>query len=172
MGKGLKIRCLCFSMTLQENMSKYLFWADSTIWKIVEGLTDEEFNQDFYDNGGSIQRRYIHLAQDLWEWYYDWIGQEQESEPDFTNMSREELFSSVRKYSKLFTNMVQDRSINHIELDTENTNLRITFDEILFHLVNHATYHRGQIVMGLRILGKDVVMTDYVPHRIQQAEGK
>jgi uncharacterized damage-inducible protein DinB len=57
-------------------------------------------------------------------------------------------------------------------MDAGEAKLRMTFDEILFHLVNHATYHRGQIVMGLRILGKDVVMTDYVPYRRQLTEQK
>ena len=153
-------------------MSKYLFWADLTIWNIVQNLTDEEYKRDLYDNGGSIQRRYTHLAEDLWEWYYDWVGQDRGEEPDFMSMSREEVFKSINEYSKMFTDMIETRTVNHLDLDTGEVKLRISFDEILFHLVNHATYHRGQIVMGLRILGKNVVMTDYVPHRIQLAENK
>ncbi|MGY5859509.1 MAG: DinB family protein [Candidatus Thorarchaeota archaeon] len=153
-------------MTLQTKMSKYLFWADSTIWDIVQGLTDEEYSQDLYEDGGSIQRRYAHLAEDLWEWYHDWIGQEGMEEPDFMNMSRDEVFTSIKEYSKLFSAMIEERSVNHIEIDTGENKIQIGFEEILFHLVNHATYHRGQIVMGLRILGKDVVMTDYVPFRM------
>lgn len=153
-------------------MSRYLFWADSTIWNIVQTLTDEEYRKDLYDNGGSIQRRYAHLAQDLWEWYFDWIGKDHGEEPDFMDMSREEVFDSIKNYSKMFTDMIEDRTVNYLDIDTEKSQLRITFDEILFHLVNHATYHRGQIVMGLRILGKDVVMTDYVPHRIDLAESE
>ncbi|GAG55918.1 unnamed protein product, partial [marine sediment metagenome] len=69
-----------------------------------------------------------------------------------------------------FINMIEDRPVNHIEMDTDKEKLRINYEEILFHLVNHATYHRGQIVVGLRTLGKEVVMTDYVPHRIQITE--
>ncbi|MBE0526914.1 hypothetical protein E4H12_11545 [Candidatus Thorarchaeota archaeon] len=157
-------------MTLQTKMGKYLFWADSTIWDIVHSLTDEEYSRDLYENGGSIQRRYVHLAEDLWEWYHDWIGQEGMEEPDFMNMPREKVFSSIKEYSKLFTDMIEERSVDHIEIETGETKIKITFEEILFHLVNHATYHRGQIVMGLRILGKDVVMTDYVPHRVHLAE--
>ena len=87
-------------------------------------------------------------------------------------MSREEVFESIKEYSKMFTDMIDNRSVNYLDIDTRKAKLRITFDEILFHLVNHATYHRGQIVMALRILGKDVVMTDYVPHRIYLSERK
>lgn len=83
------------------------------------------------------------------------------------NMTREELFASIKEYTKLFTDMIGTRAVEYIDIETEGEKLRITFNEIFFHLVNHAAYHRGQIVMGLRILGKDVVMTDYVPHRMQ-----
>lgn len=157
-------------MTFQTKMSKYLFWADATIWDFVQNLTDEEYRRDLYENGGSIQKRYVHLAEDLWEWYHDWIGQEEMEEPDFMNMPREKIFTSIKEYSKLFTDMIEDRSVDHIEIDAGETKIQITFEEILFHLVNHATYHRGQIVMGLRILGKDVEMTDYVPYRMHIAK--
>jgi len=159
-------------MTLLENMSAYLFWADSTIWNIVQSLSDEEYSRDLYENGGSIQRRYAHLAEDLREWYFDWIGQTLGEELDFMSMPREVVLKSINEYTKMFTDMVEKRTINYLEMDTGEEKLRITFDEILFHLVNHATYHRGQIVMGLRILGKDVVMTDYVPYRIQFPKNK
>lgn len=156
-------------MTLLEKMSRYLDWADTTIWEIVETLTDEEYNRDLYDNGGSIQRRYVHLAEDWWEWYNDWMGKSPD-EPDFLNMTRDEVFASIKEYTKLFTDMIETCAVEYIDMETDSEKLRITFEEILFHLVNHATYHRGQIVMALRILGKDVVMTDYVPHRIQTFE--
>lgn len=34
--------------------------------------------------------------------------------------------------------------------------------EILFHLVNHATYHRGQLMAELREAGLEAVSTDYI----------
>jgi uncharacterized damage-inducible protein DinB len=171
-GKCLKIHCVPLTMTLLENMNKYLFWADSKIWDIVRNLTEEEYSRDLYDNGGSIKRRYAHLAQDLREWYFDWIGRDYGEVPDFMNMSREEVFKSITEYNQKFANMIKERTVNHLDIDTGEAELRVTFEEIFFHLVNHATYHRGQIVMGLRILGKNVVMTDYVPHRMQTAERK
>ena len=34
--------------------------------------------------------------------------------------------------------------------------------EILFHLVNHSTYHRGQLMAELRAAGLEAVSTDYI----------
>lgn len=37
-----------------------------------------------------------------------------------------------------------------------------TIRDILFHVINHTTHHRGQVVMQLRIAGIDPPMTDYI----------
>ncbi len=34
--------------------------------------------------------------------------------------------------------------------------------EILFHVVNHSTYHRGQVMFQMRDAGLDAVSTDYI----------
>ena len=157
-------------MAIQNKMSKYLFWADSTIWNIVQTLTDEEYTRNLCENGGSIQKRYVHLAEDMWEWYHDWIGKDAIEEPDFMAMPREKIFATIKKYNQLFSDMIEDRSVDHIKIESGEGKVQITFEEILFHLVNHATYHRGQIVMGLRILERNVVMTDYIPYRMHHAK--
>jgi uncharacterized damage-inducible protein DinB len=156
-------------MNILERMGQYVIWADITIWGIVQGLSDEEFDGSLGEGGGSIRKRYIHLAQDTWEWYHDWIDKSPEDEPDFDGMSRDALFKFLTDYVHRFLKMIDDRTVDKIIFDNKGKDITINFDEILFHLVNHAAYHRGQIVMGLRLLGKEVQMTDYVPHRIAMA---
>jgi uncharacterized damage-inducible protein DinB len=34
--------------------------------------------------------------------------------------------------------------------------------EILFHIINHSTYHRGQIMAQLRESGLEAISTDYI----------
>ncbi len=157
-------------MNLLERLGEYLIWADAAIWEIVKDLSDEEFDRSFGEHGGSIRQRYIHLAEDTWEWYHDWTGKAPEQEPNFQNMTREQLFESISDYSRKFVEMIAHRAVNKFEIETEGKTIPLSFDEFLFHIVNHATYHRGQIVMGLRMLDKEVHMTDYVPFRIGTAE--
>ncbi|MHA2002586.1 MAG: DinB family protein [Candidatus Thorarchaeota archaeon] len=157
------------SMNLLERMGQYLIWADKTVWGIVQGLSDEEFDRPLGEGGGSIRKRYIHLAEDAWEWFHDWVDKSPEDEPEFDEMSRNVLFEFLSDYVNRFLKMIDDRVVEKIAFDSKGKDITISFDEILFHLVNHATYHRGQIVMGLRLLDKDVQMTDYVPYRIATA---
>ncbi|MHA1936245.1 MAG: DinB family protein [Candidatus Thorarchaeota archaeon] len=152
-------------MNLLERIGQYMIWADNAIWRIVQELTDEEYSHAFGEFGGSLQQRYIHLAEDTWEWYYDWTGEDSGEEPGFQNMSRDTLFEFILSHNQKWFDMIERTGIDTLELKRNGKSVTLEFDEMLFHLNNHATYHRGQIVMGLRLLGKDVHMTDYVPHR-------
>ncbi|MHA2358693.1 MAG: DinB family protein [Candidatus Thorarchaeota archaeon] len=146
-------------------LSKYLTWANDTTWKIVEDLSDEEFERTLYETGGSIHRRYIHLAQDTWEWFHDWHDEEPE-EPDFQGMTRSELYNFIKEYVEKWINLIEERTVNEYSDERAGKVLTIQFDELFFHMVNHFTYHRGQIAMSLKLLGKETSMTDYVPHRV------
>lgn len=151
-------------MHLFEKLANYMTWANDSIWRVVESLNDDEFERPLTDNTGSIRKRYVHLAEDTWEWFHDWHGEEPQ-EPDFQNMTRSELYRFIVEYSEKWQNMIKERDIDKFVDERDGKTVEITFEEIFFHLVNHFTYHRGQIVMGLRILGEDVPMTDYVPYR-------
>ena len=38
-------------------------------------------------------------------------------------------------------------------------------DDILFHIINHSTYHRGQIMMLFRESGLEPIFSDYIFHK-------
>ena len=150
-------------MTLLEKLAGYLNWANASIWKIVETLSDDEFGQSLTEGAGSVHRRYIHLAEDTWEWFHDWHGEEPQ-ETDFQSMERNELYQFIVDYLKIWKSLIDVRAVDEFADERAGKKVVIKFDEMFFHMVNHFTYHRGQIVMGLKILGKDVPMTDYVPY--------
>ncbi|SMD43476.1 Uncharacterized damage-inducible protein DinB (forms a four-helix bundle) [Aquiflexum balticum DSM 16537] len=53
-----------------------------------------------------------------------------------------------------------ERQVNYINSQGESfTN---TVKEILFHVVNHSTYHRGQVMLQLRESGLEAISTDYI----------
>ena len=153
-------------MELLKRLGQYLVWANRSVWDIVKTLTDGEFNESLGENTRSIRDRYVHLAQDTWEWYYDWTGEEPGEEPSFDQMTRDELFDFMAAYNRKLVDLIETRSVDNLEFDADGKKIKLRFDEFLFHMVNHATYHRGQIVAVLRVLGKETHMTDYVPFRI------
>ena len=154
-------------MTLLTKLADYLVWANDIIWENVKNLSDEEFKRPMYDNGGSVYIRYVHLAEDTWEWFHDWHS-ETPDEPDFLGMGRDGLYSFITDYVRKWIGLINERSVDEFQDERAGKVLELQFDEMLFHVVNHFTYHRGQIVMALKMLGKDVPMTDYVPHRFSK----
>jgi len=78
------------------------------------------------------------------------------SKEDFERLSaenfkriREELNNHPLDKRVLYTNSRGDQYENRI-------------DEILFHLFNHSTYHRGQVVTLLKMAGFTPPVTDYI----------
>ena len=52
-----------------------------------------------------------------------------------------------------------------IRIDYENSDGRLftnTLQDILFHIINHSTHHRGQIVMDFRVNGIEPLALDYI----------
>ena len=49
--------------------------------------------------------------------------------------------------------------------DTEGRSYSNTLQDILFHIVNHSTHHRGQISVDFRANGMDPPLTDYILYK-------
>jgi uncharacterized damage-inducible protein DinB len=68
------------------------------------------------------------------------------------------------------------RIISEFELDKQiiystrsGKSFTNSVSEILFHCINHSTYHRGQIATEFRNMGIEPKMTDYISFRMQPA---
>ncbi len=155
-------------MSLLQRMGEYTLWADTKIWKIVKSLTDEEFCCTFNDNGGSIRDRYLHMALGHSHWYQRWVGLEHE-EIEIDKMSREDLFEHITRFNGLIMDLIYKNNFDATTVLIGSGDTMLRQDEMIFNIINHATYHRGQIVVLLRMLGKDVKATDYVPYIIEKA---
>jgi uncharacterized damage-inducible protein DinB len=83
-------------------------------------------------------------------------------------MTRDELYSFITDYVRKWIGLINERSADEFQDERAGKVLKLKFDEMFFHIVNHFTYHRGQIVMALKTLGRDVLMTDYIPHRFSK----
>lgn len=153
-------------MSLLKRMGDYTLWADTQIWKIVKGLTDEEFCCTFDDNSGSIRDRYLHIALGHSQWYQRWVGLEQ-GEVEIDKMSREDLFKHISHYNGLIIDLIHNNNFDATTVSIGSGDTLLRQDEMIFNIINHASYHRGQIVTLLRMLGKDVGATDYVPYLLE-----
>lgn len=144
-------------------MGDYTLWADAKIWEIVKGLTDEEFCRTIGENSGCIRDRYLHMAIGHSHWYQRWVGLDNE-ETKLDSLSREGIFEYINRLNGLIIDLIHNDALNATTVTIGPDNRMLSLEEMIFNILNHATYHRGQIVLMLRALGKEVKPTDYVPY--------
>lgn len=154
-------------MSFLLRMGEYMLWADEKIWDIVKTLTDEEYSRTFNDNSGSIRDRYLHMVHGHSRWYFRWIDNEP-AEEHLERLTRPALFSYLSSINTKIINLVQENSLDALQISLPSGNLLFRLEEMIFNIINHATYHRGQIITLLRMLGKDVVVTDYFPYLLSR----
>lgn len=158
-------------MNHPEDMYQYHTWATHTILGRIQELPDSVLHQEVNSSFRSIAHALSHMYAVDQMWYLVLTGV---SMPEALHMCmprNEEIYDSVEDYrqrygelSKQYTAWFQDHSdLEHtILLDNPFAGIRDTsLAEIIFHLVNHGTYHRGNISTMLRQLGHASIMNDY-----------
>lgn len=79
----------------------------------------------------------------------------------------EEINQSVyQKSLEIVQNISLDNIIHY--KNSQGNSFTNSVCDILLHIVNHATYHRGQIATAFRIQGIQPLATDYIFHRREE----
>ncbi|MHA2252985.1 MAG: DinB family protein, partial [Candidatus Kariarchaeaceae archaeon] len=150
-------------------IGEYALWANQVTFEKITILSDEEYAQDL-GYGGSIKKIMTHLAEDTWGWYHGVLDQSPEK-PEFLKMSKTECGEFVQNYLRKWIDLQDNKPHNIMEDEIEGKTVEFYFEEFVFNIFNHMTYHRGQLALALRMLGKKVNFTDYVPYRFNKEHG-
>ena len=147
-------------MTLQEAITllDYHYWARDRVLDAVEVLTPEQYTKDLGNSFKSVRDTLVHTYGAEWNWYLRWIGKSPTAMPDpeaFPTLAnvREAWKAQEAKVRPLVRSMGDelDRVIKYETLAGEP--MESVFSHMLQHVVNHGTYHRGQVTTMLRQLG-------------------
>ncbi|MFX1252500.1 MAG: DinB family protein [Promethearchaeota archaeon] len=151
------------------NFLDYLIWADDHLANRISKLSSEEVNQSISNTSGSIKTKLIHLAEEYLVWLSDlksqsWIDKVQKVQ----QMNFQELLTLMKSTLLEWKDFVNTTNENEFIIDEGDLKVNITLDQAVFNLVNHSSYHRGQIVLFLRVLGYEVEITDFYWYKINQ----
>jgi uncharacterized damage-inducible protein DinB len=144
-------------------------WASGRILGAVARLTQEEFARDLGSSHPSVQATLAHLLAANWVWLERWLGRSPDGLPDEgwdvrTFEALRDKWAEVEGAQREFVDGLTDEDLAR-PLSYRNTS-GDAFEQALWqtlrHAVNHASYHRGQIVTMLRQLGAEPVSTDLV----------
>ena len=142
-----------------RNLLDYHYWARDRLLDAVELLTPDQFRQELGNSFGSIRDTLVHVVSAEWVWCSRWRGESPSrhlASTDFETV-RDVRARWVGEEARIrrFVDQLGPGGVNHVLHYTHfgGSPTNSVFSHMLQHVVNHATYHRGQVTTMLRQLG-------------------
>jgi uncharacterized damage-inducible protein DinB len=137
----------------------YHYWARDRLLAALEPLTPEQFNRDLGNSFKSIRETVVHTYAAEWAWHSRWQGQSpaalmtSDAFPDVAAI-RSTWADHEKKMRAFLEGLGEDGLSRVIEYQLlSGQSGSSPFWQMLQHVVNHASYHRGQVTTMLRQLG-------------------
>jgi uncharacterized damage-inducible protein DinB len=148
-------------MNLQDlrTLVDYHYWARDRLLDALDPLAPEQFNRDLGSSFKSIRETVVHIYAAEWAWHARWIGQSPtalmtgDAFPDIVAVRRAwiEHEATMRAFLESLGEAGVARVFEYKLLSGQVGSS--PFWQMLQHVVNHASYHRGQVTTMLRQLG-------------------
>jgi uncharacterized damage-inducible protein DinB len=146
----------------------YDAWANARVFEVAEALTPERLQARLASSFPSVRDTLGHLVGAAWIWLRRWRG-ESPAAPAWTRAELPEIrrqLAIVETDRAAFlaglTDADFDRPFDYRNLKGEPQHDRL--GGTLLHVVNHGTYHRGQVATQLRQLACTPPNTDLIAY--------
>jgi uncharacterized damage-inducible protein DinB len=146
----------------------YNSWANHRTLDACAPLSEEQFTRDLHSSFRSVRDTLTHIMLVEWLWLERWQGRSPDKYPPATDFP---TLESVRhRWTEVERNLLDyvaslkpedlDRVISHKTMAGVPQSAPLW--QMLQHLVNHGTYHRGQVATMLRQLDAKAISTDLI----------
>jgi len=137
----------------------YHYWARDRMLAALAPLTQEQFTRELGSSFTSVQDTLGHVYSAEWAWHQRWLGQSPTSQlpretfPDVATVAA--MWRKTEADVRGFLESLGEDGVNRVfEYKTlAGDEATSAFWHMLQHVVNHGSYHRGQITTMLRQLG-------------------
>lgn len=163
-------------MTVQDFQTLFQFnsWANARTQQAVESLSEEKLYIDLKNSFGSIHGTLVHLvgAEDIWLQRLNGADpgkfMKKDEYPTYASVKTKwkEVDTGWQTYISSVKEDELPRTLVFHNLKGEQVTQKVW--QSLQHLVNHSTYHRGQITTLIRQSGGTPVGTDLITFYRQQ----
>ena len=145
----------------------YNRWANARVLETVSALAPDAYARPTGGSFESLHATLVHLYGAEWIWLARSQGESPPALPSPADIptldALKERWRAFEGRLEAFAGELTDRqlfgSVRYVNFVGETWTY--TLDDILFDLVNHSTYHRGQVATLLRQLGGTPLSTDY-----------
>ena len=151
-----------------EEYASYNLWADQRLSEAILQIPEETTKTIVLSSFGTIQLTLLHLLNASSTWWRRLNLIEDSHTPGNDNHSIDKILSGLLEQSTLWKGWVKKSTGADLEQKLIYTNSKKEqFEqpiyEILLHVFNHNTYHRGQLVTMMRQLNLTTIpATDFI----------
>lgn len=163
------------AMTLDDLRSLYDYnaWANARFFEAVAGLDEAERNAPLDSSFPSVIATLAHIVAAEWIWLSRWQGTSPAGFPEWLQApTLQDLRARLSRveadragFLSTLTGDGLQRALSYKLLNGTGSSTRLL--DLLLHVVNHSTYHRGQLTTLLRQVGGTPPATDYVVYMRQ-----
>lgn len=143
-------------------------WANGQLLAAVSALGPEDWTRDLKNSFPSVRDTLAHIMWAEWIWLRRWKGTSPKLVLDPAEFATVTVlwtkWSEVEREQADFVAGLTEESLSTVieYVNTRGESFSYPLWQMLQHVVNHSTYHRGQITMMLRQLGATPVATDFL----------
>ncbi len=160
-----------------RHLYDYNSWANRRTLEACAALSDEQFTHDLGSSFRSVRDTLVHIVLVEWIWLERWHGRAPNAYPpstDFPNLESvrrrsAEVERDLLDYIASLSAEDLNRIVHHKTM--AGTPQAAPLWQMLQHLVNHGTYHRGQVATLLRQSGAKPISTDLIAFYRERASG-
>lgn len=152
-----------------KQLAAYNLWANKKLTDCILALPEEKHEQELSSSFPSLYKTLLHMWDAESGWWQRMKLYERVVFPrDQFSGSLAELVAAYAKQSKLWEEWIgaaSDAALEHVFLyqNTKQEQFKQPVYQMILHVFNHGTYHRGQLVTMLRQLGVEKIPgTDFI----------
>ncbi len=152
----------------------YNRWADDRVLAACRGLSPEQYTRELPGGMASLRSTLVHLAGATRAWTRRLEGETatrlptDDEVPTFDSAATL-LAEAHAVFDRLLPALTPERLASIFTYrNLKNEEKRLPLWAVLRHVVNHGSYHRGQVAVKLKRLGVEPPQTDFVFWAIEQ----
>jgi len=151
-----------------RSLFAYNEWANARLLNAVGELSQEKFTRPLASSFPSICDTFSHIVAVEWVWLRRWKGEGPSLIPDWAAKPQLDLLrKKLKEVETERATFLAALGEQGMQLSVSYTNFkgeqwRYSLEDLLVHLVNHSTYHRGQVATMLRQVGAIPPATDFL----------
>lgn len=157
-----------------RNLFGYNRWADQRTLAAAARLEPEKFTRPMDSSFASVRDTMVHILGGEWIWLERWLGRFPTAlleAADFSSVEslRERWVTVAEDYHQFLHLLTPTRLLEPLAYKNRaGERYEYPLWQQMIHVVNHSTYHRGQVTTLLRQLGAEPPVTDFLVYWDEQ----